>query len=423
LKLFDRYNQLNISATILTFVIGSCAFYFLINYILIHQLDETLQTEEQEVTTYISTHNALPEIISTRDQYTTYEPASSAAHTTTYTTRNNYRKGKEDLREIRFTVLVKGKYFLVRVSKPLEETEDLLKVIIGVTMVMIAIILLMGYLINRIVIRRLWKPFYDTISSVDAYHISNQEALNLASTNIDEFSLLNQAINKMVERIQQDYGSLKNFTGQAAHEIQTPLAIIRTRLDMLMQNDSFLKEHAQFIVDMEKSVQRLSRLHQSLLLLTKVENKQFVLNDSVSIEDIVRDKCYEYTEMAVALKLTFKTNLEPFRILFHQQLAEIVVSNLLGNAVKYNKTGGEIDITLKNGQLSISNTSANAALDTNKLFKRFYRGEGTSEGNGLGLSIVKQICDLAGYPISYGYEQELHTFTISFAEPTKYIQN
>ncbi len=163
---------------------------------------------------------------------------------------------------------------------------------------MIGLILLTGYLINRIVIRRLWKPFYQTIGKVKTYHLTDQELLKLETVDIEEFSLLNQSINEMMERIQHDYGSLKNFTGQAAHEMQTPLAIIRTKLDTLMQNESLLEKNAQHITDIEKAVQRLSRLHQSLLLLTKVENRQFALNEEVRLDTIIKDKCAEYAEMA-----------------------------------------------------------------------------------------------------------------------------
>jgi len=415
LKLLEKYNRLNVTAIILTFIIGSCTFYFLLNYILIHQLDETLQSEKQEIVTYAATHNMMPEIIKTKDQNTSYEEATDPCNTIIYNTTDPYKKHRRERREIQFTINAGGKYNLVKVSKPLEETEYLLKVIIGVTVAMIAFILITGYLINRIVIRRLWKPFYETISKVNNYHLSDQDTLKLPGTEIDEFSLLNQSVNKMVERIQQDYGSLKNFTGQAAHEIQTPLAIIRSKLDMLMQNEKNLEGNAQHIADIEHSVQRLSRLHQSLLLLTKVENKQFALNEEVSLADIIRDKCLEYAELSEELKLNVNAEIQPVTILFHKHLAEILINNLFGNAIKYNIAGGHIDIILKNRQLMISNTSDNAPLDEQKVFKRFYRNSNNvQEGNGLGLSIVKQIADMAGYRVMYAYTNGLHVFIINF---------
>ncbi len=414
MKLFDKYNRLNITATILTFLVGSCTFYFLLHYIFIDQLDETLQTEQQEILAYVKVHNELPEIIPTKDQYISYGPAIGNVNTSFLNVKNNYDKEDEDEREIQFTVLAGGKNYLVKVDKPLEETESLLKVIIGITIAMIGLILLVGYLINRVVIRRLWRPFYETIDKVKTYHLTDQETLKLEKLPIDEFSLLNQSINEMVDRIQQDYGSLKNFTGQAAHEMQTPLAVVRTKLDLLMQSEALLEKNAQHITDIEKAVQRLSRLHQSLLLLTKVENKQFMLNEDVALDQTINEKLAEYAEMTEALDLHVSARLQPTQIKFHHHLAEILVSNLLNNAIRYNVAGGSIDVTLADGNLTIVNTSTNPQLDDNGLFKRFYRGSAAEEGNGLGLSIVKQICDMAGYSIKYQYAANQHRFIIGF---------
>jgi two-component system sensor histidine kinase QseC len=414
LKLFDRYNRLSITATILIFLVGSCTFYFVLNYILIREVDETLQTEQQEISTYTSTHKTLPEIIPTRDQYISYEAADRKENAVFFTTRNKYDKEEGDLRELQFGIAASGKFYLVTVAKPLEETESLLQVIIGVTVAMIGLILLTIYLINRIVLRRLWKPFYKSINKLQTYRISDRTQLELETVDIEEFSLLNQSIHEMMDRIQQDYGSLKNFTGQAAHEMQTPLAVIRTKLDLLIQNEAILEHSAQHITDIEKAVQRLSRLHQSLLLLTKVEHKQFALNEAISLDALIKDKCAEYTEMAERMELLLTIKTQPTTISFHHHLSDILINNLLVNAIRYNKAGGSIDITLQDGRLTISNTATGPQLDTNKLFKPFYQSNTSQNGNGLGLSIVKQICDLGGFPLSYTYVADRHTFNISF---------
>ena len=417
MKLLDKYNRLNITATILTFLIGSCTFYFVLNYILISEIDETLQTEQQETLAYVKTHNALPEIIPTKDQYISFTPTTPGTNTIFITLGKTLNKEEEPFREIQFTVKVGDRYYLARVDKPLEETESLLQVIIIVTIAMIAVILLIGFLFNRIVIRRLWKPFYQTIDAVKGYHLTDQRSLALERVEVDEFLLLNITINEMMERIQDDYGALKNFTGQAAHEMQTPLAIIRSKLDLLMQNEAVLEKNGQNIADIEKAVHRLSRLHQSLLLLTKVENKQFKLDEQVSLNMVIADKCAELAEMTEAMHISVNLELQPVTILFHQHLAEIMINNLLSNAVRYNMKGGKIDITLTADTLTICNTSNIGQIDQTQLFKRFYRGSTAEDGNGLGLSIVKQICDLAGFSISYSCVDCRHGFTIKFYSP------
>ena len=301
---------------------------------------------------------------------------------------------------------------MVTVDKPLEQTEALLQTIIAVTISMIAMILLVGYFINTTVVRRLWKPFYKTIKAVETYHLSDNSALNLGDTDIEEFSLLNKSINEMMDRIHKDFSILKDFTGQAAHEMQTPLAIIRSKLDMLIQNEALLEKGSQNVSDIEKAVQRLSRLHQSLLLLTKVENRQFLLNEPVQLDSVILEKCAEYDEMTEALQLTIAVELAPTVVLFHYHLADILVNNLINNAIRYNVAGGLIDIMLHNKELTVSNTSGGDKLDAGKLFKRFYRGNNSQDGTGLGLSIVKQICELAGYDITYRYAERKHTFAI-----------
>ena len=412
MKLFEKYNRLNITATILIFIIGSCSFYFLLNFILIRELDEELQSEQQEIVTFVNLHNALPEIIRTKNQSTSYTLTDKKTDPLFRSIKNSHDKEEESQRELQFTIEAGGKYYLVLVDKPLEETESLLQVIIGVTIAVIALILLACYLINRTVIRKLWKPFYRTIDQVKNYHLA--DTFSLENTGIEEFSLLNRSINEMIERIQHDYNSLKNFTGQAAHEMQTPLAIIRTKLDMLIQNEPLLQRNAQGITDIERGVQRLSRLHQSLLLLTKVENKQFTLNEPVDIDKIIKDKSSEYTEIMEEMHLALTLKLEPTTILFHNHLADILVNNIINNATRYNKEGGNVTLELQNKTLTISNTSPNKQLDTVKLFKPFYRDNNMQDGTGLGLSIVKQICDTAGYSIWYQYTADQHIFTITF---------
>jgi len=416
LKVFTRYNRINITATILIFLAGSCTFYFLLRYIFIHQLDETLHAEQQEVNEYVTVHHQLPEILNSKEQHIAFSPATAlmpkAKH---YSEVNDYGYNRQWYRETRFTIDVNGKYYLAIVSKPLEETEDLLQVIISVTLIMVALILLAGYFINRRVLGKLWRPFYQTIAQVQGYDINTNRQLNIPATDIDEFKLLNESIQAMTQRIQTDYQSLKEFTGQAAHEMQTPLAVIRTRLDMLIQNESLIRSNQQQFLDIEKSVSKLSRLYQSLLLLTRIENRLFELNENIALDKIVEEKVHEYGDLAEAKSLHIDLSIEPYNIHFHPLLADIVIGNLINNAIRYNIPHGNISIVLNKGVLTISNTSDLPPLDAQKVFQRFYRHQQTkADGNGLGLSIVKQICELGSYMLEYQYQQGQHQFVIKF---------
>jgi two-component system, OmpR family, sensor histidine kinase QseC len=401
MKLLAKYNRINIIATIGIFIIGSIAFYFVLRHILVRQLDQSLESEQQEIVQYVQQFNKLPVIIQTNEQQVYFnEPDANPRRRKFYSVvkLNPIKKHKELFRELRFPIAVNQHRYEVIVSKSQAGTQDLLRLIILVTIGMIALILLSGFFINRTILSRIWKPFYQTIDKVKSYHLSSQRPLQLESTPIDEFSLLNENISGMTERTQREYKSLKAFTGNAAHEMQTPLAVIRTKLDMLMQNENLLASHAQPVQEIEQAVYKLSRLYHSLLLLTKIENQQFELNEAVQMDKVIAHKLNELSEITDAKKITTEIKLSPVTIIFHQQLAEILTVNLLNNAIRYNKENGTIAISLNDAVFTISNSSALPALDGQKIFQRFYRHSDTKqEGNGLGLSIVKQICDLAGY--------------------------
>jgi two-component system, OmpR family, sensor histidine kinase QseC len=418
-KLLARYNRINIIATIGIFITGSIAFYFILRHILVRQLDESLESEQQEIVQYTQQFNKLPAVIQTNDQQVYFNQTNTILHHRKLYSAyklNPIEKHRELFRELRFSITVNQISYEVTVSKSQTGTEDLLRLIILVTIGMIALILLTGLFINRTILSRIWKPFYQTIDKIKSYHLSSQQPLQLEPTSIDEFSLLNENISGMTERTQREYKSLKAFTGNAAHEMQTPLAVIRTKLDLLMQSENLLASHAQPVQEIEQAVYRLSRLYHSLLLLTKIENQQFELNEVVQIDKVITHKLDELAEIAEAKKITTEIKLSPVTVIFHQQLAEIVTVNLLNNAIRYNNENGMLSVVLNASAFIITNTSDLPALDDNKLFRRFYRHNDTrQDGNGLGLSIVKQICELAGYELTYQFQDGHHTFKISFS--------
>jgi two-component system sensor histidine kinase QseC len=419
MKLFTRYNRLNIMATVMVFMVGGFTFYLLLHYILVQQVDSTLQSEQQEIYQYVKIHGDLPEILNTKDQHEVYSkgvPVPEGYGTVNYKSNGHEKKL---YRDIRFNIDVKGETYGVIVSKPLRKTQLLLNLIIFVTLAMIALILVTGLLINRRILNNIWRPFYDTVRQVKQYNLSAPDAVTLQTTDIEEFELLNDSITAMMDSVQQDYQALKKFTGHAAHEMQTPLAVIRTRMDMLMQQENLLNEYGPGIAEIEQAVQRLSRLNQSLLLLTKVENRQFALNEEVQIDEVVESKCVEFAEMMQERKISLSLSVTPFSVRFHRQLAEILAGNLVNNAMRYNKHSGAIVVTLDNGLLTIANTSNLPALEQEQVFQRFYRhSDVKAEGNGLGLSIVKQICDFAGFMVNYTYSDDMHIFCVNFNAST-----
>jgi signal transduction histidine kinase len=417
MKLFAKYNRINITATVFAFILGSIAFYFVLHYVLIRQLNETLRAEQQEITAFVEAHHQLPEIQNTKHQWITIEKTVtplSRAKIKSIPYFNQKENETQYIRQLVFPLHMPGQDYLVKVNKSEAETEDLLKLIILVTIGMIGLILLFNYIINRKVVNRLWQPFYITIDSIKHYHVSNREPLQLSKEPVDELNLLNESLNKMTQSVFNEYTALKTFTENASHEMQTPLAVIRSKVEMLLQQPEWKEHDLQQLLSIEDAVLKLSRLHQSLLLLTKLENKQFELNEKINLRKIIEDKLNDRQELLVPKQLKVFTDCKEVTIAFHYHLAEILVNNLLNNAIFHTPAAGSIWIEMTPEFLSIKNTAVNGSLDNNKIFKRFYKADHSQEGTGLGLAIINEICNVAGFTVTYRFNINQHIFTIHF---------
>jgi signal transduction histidine kinase len=270
-------------------------------------------------------------------------------------------------------------------------------------------------LINCFLLKRLWQPFYQSIHTISNYNLHKQQQLDLPETNIEEFTLLNNSLKTMVHGVEQDYLTLKEFTSNAAHEMQTPLAVISANTESLIQDEALLGTHHATISSIENAGKRLSRLNQSLLLLAKIESGRFQLDEKVDWDILIKQRLQELKDMTAAQKLQVTINALPVSTVFHEHLADILISNLLGNAIRYNVENGIIEVQLDEKGISVLNTADLPALDETKIFNRFYRHPQTkAEGSGLGLSIVQQVCKLAGYTFSYRYIGGMHVFTVGF---------
>lgn len=418
MKLSTKYNRINIITSTFIFLAGCIAFYFVLNYFLLQQLDETLAIERDEITNYVNEHNTLPEIVKTKDQQI-YFSLSSASNTDatliSKTAWNDYEKEKELVRQLNFGINAAGKHYMVTVVKSQAEKEDLLKLILIIAASMIALILTASFVINRIALKKLWQPFYRSVMQVRNYNLQSQQALQLPSTKIEEFSFLNSSLNMMASRVEAEYQSLKEFTGNASHEMQTPLAIISANTESLLQDSEVMRHHHTAISTIENAAKRLSRLNQSLLLLAKIENNRFELTEKIDLKSVIEDRINDLQELISANQLKLEVNTASVVTVFHHHLADILIGNLTGNAIRYNIPNGIIKINLSEKELIISNTSSLPMLDPTKIFSRFYRHPlSKAEGTGLGLSIVQHICLLGGYRLVYKYSNDLHIFCVQF---------
>lgn len=415
MKLITKYNRVNLIATIIVLLAASLCYYFIVRFVLIRQLDNTLKVEEAEIINYVSINNRLPEATSYRDQHINFEETTDSVKRKFSNIWLQHGRHREHVayREISFPININGKLYRASVTKSEEEMEDLIELIVMITIGIIILLLLILFIANRVLLRRLWLPFYDTLDSIKAFNLNNKKNVATEKTNIDEFDNLNVAVNSMQVRILKDYETMKDFADNASHEMQTPLAILNSKLDLMIQEPNLNESQTKQLQSMYDAMGRLTKLNQSLLLLTKIENNQFNKAAPHGLDNLIKEKLSQLEDLIAAKHLQVNTDLRETIVQMDDYLADILLNNLLGNAIRHNNDNGIINISLNNSELKISNSGPTFSLDNKNIFDRFKKGQ-SSEGIGLGLAIVKQICDNYGFAISYSFENNMHYFSIQF---------
>jgi signal transduction histidine kinase len=415
MKLFTRYLRINLLATLIIFVLASIAFYFLLWYVTIRQVDDDLKIEQREIESFVAKYDRPPEPISVKDQNISYELTHINQAIVKFSNIRSPNKGEsEDFREMRFTLPVHGQWLLFRVSKSLEGVQNINRSIIIISLLTIIAILLVSLLINRWQLRRLWKPFYSTLANVEKFRLGEKIVPSFQNSTIDEFNFLNSTINQFVREAEKEYSLLKEFTENASHELQTPLAIVQSTLDVMIQDERLLESQSHLLQTAYSAIQKMSKLNQSLLLLSRIENRQFSNIVSVDFKLLIEQKMSDWQELWQGRNLQIISSLESTPVMLNDQLAEILLNNLFSNAARHAADGGSVQIILAENVFQMSNTAANGPLDPEKLFKRFSKGGQTSDQHGLGLSIIKQIAEVSGMRISYRYTNDEHIFAVHF---------
>ncbi|GAB1415629.1 HAMP domain-containing sensor histidine kinase [Paludibacter sp.] len=308
-----------------------------------------------------------------------------------------------------------GEYYELKVIHSMIEEDDLVKQIFLNILWFFMLLSFTLAVVNKYALQRLWKPFYAFLVGLRNYRFSDSEKAPAIKTEITEFNDLQNAVSMLINRNKVVYEQQKQFIGNASHELQTPLAITANKLELLAEEGNLTESQAKTVGTLIQSVNRMIRLNKSLLLLSKIENYQFMDDQEVAIVLLVKQEL-EVLEDIIQYRNISVDILEEAELLvtIDPTLARVVVSNLLRNAIAHNYNGGKLIVNIKANALSVCNSCKNETLDVNKIFLRFYKSDDNKDNSGLGLSIVKAVCDRYNFTVLYHHVDNFHCFQVSF---------
>ena len=416
MKLFTRYHRVNTLIMVLFFLLSSLAYYFMMNLLILQELDLNLTKIEKRIRSYVELHKAFPIEQSLDDLRISHVQTDHPSQTRRFRLIDpSHQPGKNphSLRELIFFLQLDDQWYEVTVARNLEGTNSFAKLVIKASIITLLVVVIASASVNRFLFRKLWQPFYSSISALNNFQLGKRNPILLPKTKIDEFNFMNANLEKMTGRIEKEYIVLKEFTENASHEMQTPLAIIRSKLDLAIQDQNLSEKQSITLKSAYAAIKKLTSLNRSLLLIAKIENNQFAEVNTIKLKAKLEDKILQFQELWEG-KICITHRLGDAMIDANSDLIDLLLNNLFSNCSKHNIPNGNIFIELNGNSLAISNTGKPAPLDPARLFTRFYKQPGDVDNNGLGLSIVKQICEASGIVPTYSFHENRHTFILKW---------
>ena len=426
MKLLTRINRNFIYTSAALLTVCSVLLFFMMRYVIYADTDENLLDEKEQITLAFEKTGRLPANLSMKSDRIDVKKMSFVKNGEPVfkdtliadSLETDVAPGSLDFvlhRQLSFIVSKDTENWRIAISESKLEADDLIKTMLGFIIVFIAALLGFIYFYNRKMSKDIWQPFNETLEKLKQFEITGKNKISFTKSGIDEFDELNSSLNNMTEKIYNDYSRLKQFTENASHEMQTPLAVILNKIELLFQSENFTEEQIASLNKIYASASRLSKLNTALLTLTKIENNQFAAIENIQIVSFIKNKLSELEEIIQQKKITFQLQAdENVFVKMNTVLASLLFDNLLSNAIKHNVEEGSININIQQKQFTISNTGLPITTEHEKLFNRFEKNDLSSPSLGLGLAIAKQICINYNFSIAFSSRENIHTICIKF---------
>lgn len=299
---------------------------------------------------------------------------------------------------------------------PLDLERDIMVGMMLQFLLIFLVVSLSMFITMRFITHRLWLPFDDTLRKAEQFNLTQDTIPLFVPTNIREFIRLNYSLERLMRKDKETYRIQKEFTENASHELQTPLAVVRSKLDLLMQED-LTESQMHLVSDLYRLTMRMGHLNRNLLLLAKIDNAQYAATEEVDIIALLSDSqpLYDALQDGTSLRVDDRRTNHHTMVRANSVLLECLLKNLIVNAIRHSASGSEVRIIVEDENLTVCNMSTDGkTLDKETLFRRFRSSDVRQNGNGLGLAIVKAVCDLHHWTVEYRFEAGKHCFSVYF---------
>lgn len=336
-----------------------------------------------------------------------------------YTIRrvNSYSSRKDIVdrfRGLKTNIKINNQNYVLVVETNVEETEETVAYIAMITLLFFLILIIGFWMLNRRLSKKVWQPFQDTLQKLKSFQLNNPKQIEFQKTDTIEFAELNATLDKLLQHSITTYKNQKEFTENASHELQTPLAVLKNKLDILLQSDDLTERQYHIAEEMNKALIRSSRINKNLLLLAKIENSQFNNSELIGFHTLVIQSMDGLEEHFKEKNISVGSHIQSeVEVKGNSGLTEVLINNLIINAIRHTSPGGAIRVILSKSGFEVRN-SGEQALNTDLLFKRFSRMSADNSGSGLGLSIVQEVCRLQRWRVTYNFENGEHIFSVTF---------
>jgi signal transduction histidine kinase len=416
MKLLTGYNRILLVVSAIGLLCIGFLFYRTLSFYLNKQIDNNLLEELMEFEDFTHHINTVPaperfdDLVIEYKKVERVDTAKTFADTVFF---NRKKQIREPARYLKTGLSIDGQPYQVLILTSKVEREEQIESILLAIFSPVLLLLMVLLLVNRYVTKKLWQPFRKTLENLKTFNLNHDKPFEVIESRVQEFRELNEAILDISIHIQSDFREVRLFTENASHEMMTPLAVINSKLDTMLQSDRLGKEESETLIDLYKATSRLTKLNQSLLLLVKIDNDLIRETDDVDVAALVVERVNYFQELIQNRNLSVITTLYPVHLKTNKQLFEILINNLLSNSIRHNHEHGLIEIQLSETGITFKNSGQAEALDAHKIFDRFYK-DSNSEGTGLGLAILKQICIRQHFRINYRFINDQHCFEVIF---------